>query len=164
MLEEWLVRKEEELKSRVVSPPKSLRKTDYDLNEKIEGALRNARESMVSKLLEFDEFGKKAPAKSYKDLTTGELSRIAESLVVRLNLFNGDYPRFVPQAVRAILEHPNVSRADYNKVKTFSKMFNLDWRGDQSVSNRKEFLSTNPVYLNADDTTNFARYNNMDQF
>ena len=119
---------------------------------------------MVSKLLELDEFGKKAPAKSYNDLTAGELSRIAESLVVRLNLFNGDYPRFVPQAVRAIMEHPNLSRADYNKVKTFSKMFELDWRGDQSVTNRKEFLSTNPVYLNADDTPNFARYQHIDRF
>lgn len=164
LLEEWVVRKEEEIKSRLVTPPKSMRKSDQDLNAQIDGKLKKARESIVAKMLETDEFGNKTPEKSYDHLTTNELSRIAESIVARLHLFNGEYPAFMPQALRAVMEHPNLSNADYDKVNTFAKMFELDWRGDRAISNKKEFLSSNPVYLKAKDQSNVVGYGIIGNF
>ena len=110
-----------------------------------------AREAIVAKLLEKYEFGNNIPAKSYRDLTSNELSRITESIVQRLYLFEGSFPAFLPQAVKAIMEHPNMSQSDQQKMDTFSKMFELDWRGDRSVTNKREFMSLNPVYLNTKD-------------
>ena len=71
---------------------------------------------------------------------------ISESICVRLNLFDGDYPNFMPQAVKAVMEHPNLSKVDYSKLESFARMFELDWRGDRKLANKKEFLATNPVY------------------
>lgn len=115
-------------------------------------------------MLETDEFGNKTPEKSYADLTTDELSRITESIVARLHLFNGEYPAFMPQAVRAVMEHPSLAHADYDKVNTFAKMFELDWRGDRAISNKKEFLSSHPVYLRAQDQSNVAGYGIVGNF
>ena len=52
----------------------------------------------------------------------------------------------MPQAVKAILEHPNLTKSDYKKLDTFAKMFELDWRSDRKLENKKEFLATHPVY------------------
>jgi len=54
------VRKEKEIKSRVNLPPKSMQKTDSELNAVIDSKLQRARESMVSRFLIADEFGAKA--------------------------------------------------------------------------------------------------------
>merc|ERR1712166_1728419 len=59
LIQEWFVRKEEEIKSRIVFPDKSMQKTDDVLHERIDGKLRRARELMVSKFLINDEFGTK---------------------------------------------------------------------------------------------------------
>jgi len=59
LIQEWFVRKEEEIKSRIVFPDKSLQKPDYELHGQIDGKLRRARELMVSKFLINDEFGAK---------------------------------------------------------------------------------------------------------
>ena len=115
-------------------------------------------------MLDIDEFGNKVPEKNYVDLTTRDLSRIAESIAVRLHLFNGEYPAFMPQAVRAVMEHPNLLRADYDKLDTFAKMFELDWRGDRTVPNKKEPLASHPVYLTIQDRSNFARYGEVGNF
>lgn len=88
LLREWVVRKEEEIKTRVALPPKHLQKSDQQLHQRIEPKLKKARQALVAKLLEKDQFGN-ALGSSYEDLNTGDLSRIAEQLVVRLNLFNG---------------------------------------------------------------------------
>jgi hypothetical protein len=42
-LEEWIVRKEDEFKSRVARPPANLKKSDQDLNEIIDAPLKKAR-------------------------------------------------------------------------------------------------------------------------
>ena len=147
LLEDWVSRKELEIKARIVLPPNSFKKSDSAIFEKVDHKLKAAREKIVAKMLETDEFGNKIKdGKSYKDLTTTELARISESVCVRLNLFQGDYPEFMPQAVKAVMEHPNLSKSDYSKVDTFAKMFELDWRGDRKLANKKEFLATNPVY------------------
>jgi hypothetical protein len=112
LLEEWVVRKEQEIKSRVNLPPKAFQKSDEELFAYNDGKLKKAREQLVSKFLMTDEFGNKAPQKAYGDLTTAELSQIAESLSVRLHLFKGEYPAFMPQAVKAVMEHPNISQSD----------------------------------------------------
>lgn len=52
LLEEWCVRKEEEIKSRVVLPPKSMKKQDSEIFEQIDAKLKIAREKIVSKFLE----------------------------------------------------------------------------------------------------------------
>ena len=52
LLEEWCVRKEEEIKSRVVLPPKSMKKEDAAIFEEVDAKLKAAREKIVSKFLE----------------------------------------------------------------------------------------------------------------
>lgn len=96
LLEEWLLRKEQEIQQRVVLPPKSLQKPDAQLHKIIDRDLKRAREKLVSKLLTQDEFGNELRAREYSDLSTRDLSRIAESICVRLHLFNGQYPEFMP--------------------------------------------------------------------
>ena len=81
--------------------------------------------------------GKSDIERDYKDLTTNELHKISESIAVRLNLFGGDYPAFMPQAVKAVMEHPNLAKTDRTKLDTFCKMFELDWRGDTALANRE---------------------------
>ena len=90
LLEEWLVRKEEEIKSRVVLAPQSMQKSDKELHSRVDAKLKGARENLVANFL-IDEDGKnkKKAQKKYVDLTTPQLSTIVESLSVRLNLFNG---------------------------------------------------------------------------
>jgi len=73
----------------------------------IDKSLKRARESLVSRFLVTDEFGNPIE-KEYKDLTSRELHLLTESLAVRFYLFNYEYPSFLPQAVKAILEHPNL--------------------------------------------------------
>ena len=117
-------------------PPKGLAKSDQELHAKIDKDLQTAREKIVAGLLSTDEFGNSSPHREYKDLTTPDLSRIAEAMCVRLHQFNGEYPSFLPHTVRAIIEHPNLSLVDLDKLTSFSKMFELDWRGDRSVANK----------------------------
>ena len=62
------------------------------------------------------------------------------------------------------MEHPNMSQSDQQKMDTFSKMFELDWRGDRSVTNKREFMSLNPVYLNTKDQSNVAGYGVIGEF
>ena len=107
LLEKWIARKEDEIKARVNRPPEQLRKSDKEIFADIDRSYKKARESLVSKFLVADEFGNPIE-KEYKDLTSKELHNLAENLALRLYLFNYDYPAFIPQAVRAIMEHPNL--------------------------------------------------------
>ena len=129
----------------------------------VDSKLKKARESIVAKLLEKDGFGKavKPGAQTYADLTTKDLGRIAEQLVVRLNLFGGEYPSFLPQLIRGVMEHPNLSKSDHSKIDTFCQMFELDWRGDRSLENKEEYLATHPIYLSEIDKSNFVGYGIM---
>lgn len=52
LLEEWCVRKEEEIKNRVVLPPKSMKRQDSEIFEEVDAKLKQAREKIVSKFLE----------------------------------------------------------------------------------------------------------------
>lgn len=137
-------------------PPKGLQKSDMELNKIIDKDFKMARQKMVAKLLTKDEFGNEITAKEYHDLTTRDLARIAESICVRLHLFDGEYPEFMPQTVKAIQEHPNLSKVDYDKLKTFCRLFELDWRGDRSCDNKKKFMAVNPIYINKNDRSNFS--------
>ncbi len=80
----------------------------------IDTPMKKARESLVGKMLTTDEFGEDRVAKSYDELTTRELHILAESLCVRLNLFQKKYPAFLPQVVKAVLEHRNLASSDYS--------------------------------------------------
>lgn len=158
MLEEWCARKEEEYQSRVVLPPKAMKKEDSELFEQIDRKLKVARERIVSKFLNTTNSSSDKTERDYKDLTSAELHKISESIAVRLNLFGGDYPAFMPQAVKAVMEHPNLTQTDRSKLDTFCKMFQLDWRGDRTIDNKKEFLSTNPVYFDKHLNSNLEGY------
>jgi len=46
------------------------------------------------------------------------------------------------------MEHPNLTKADYEKLDGFCKIFELDWRGDRLATNKAEFLGTHPIYIN----------------
>lgn len=140
-------------------PPKHLQKSDEQLYEVVDGKLKTAREALVAKLLERDG-GKK----EYQDLTTPDLANIAEQLVIRLALFNGEYPAFIPQVVRGVMEHPNLSKADYSKINTFCQMFELDWRGDRAISNKKEFMGSHPIYIAESDSSNYIGYGEIGNF
>jgi len=163
LLQEWLYRKEKEIKSRKGVPTKAMQKPDYELFEVVDRRLKKARQQLVAKMLSNDEFGASKPKKDYHDLTTREIGQIAEGLAVRLNLFDGNYPAFMPQAVKAVIEHPNLSNVDRQKLDTFSRMFELDWRGDRKTENKREYLGTNPVYLDKDQT-NFKGYGAVENF
>ena len=57
------------------------------------------------------------------------------------------------------MEHPNISKSDYSLIDSYMEIFEIDWRGDKSVKNKKEFLATNPIYLNFNDSkSNFEGY------
>lgn len=161
LLEEWIYRKEQEIQSRVVLPSKGLQKSDQELHAVVDKDLRRAREKIVAKLLPKDEFGNNSFDLEYKDLSSSDLGRIAEAVCVRLHMFNGKYPTFMPHTVQAILEHPNISKVDFDKLSTFSRMFELDWRGDRLVKNKQQFLATNPVYLNPVDKSNTLGYGDL---
>ena len=135
LLERWLVRKEDEIKSRVVRPPANLRKSDQELAAEVDAPLKRARERLASRLLIADEFGN-AIEKEYKDLTSKELHSLTENLCLRLYLFNYEYPAFLPQVIRAVREHPNLLKSDKDQVDLYCKMFEVDWRGDQKLENR----------------------------
>ena len=78
----------------------------------IDAPMKKARESLVGKMLTTDEFGEDRVAKAYDELTTRELHILTESLCVRLNLFQKKYPAFLPQVVKAVLEHRNLASSD----------------------------------------------------
>lgn len=59
LLEDWVSRKELEIKARVVLPPNSLKRPDSAIFEKVDEKLKAAREKVVAKMLESDEFGNK---------------------------------------------------------------------------------------------------------
>lgn len=69
----------------------------------------------------------------------------------------------MPQAVKGVIEHPNLSNVDRQKLDTFSKMFELDWRGDRLIENKREYLGTNPVYMGKD-KTNSKGYGVIENF
>lgn len=64
--------------------------------ETIDRRLKKARQQLVAKMLSTDEVGASKQKKDYNDLTTREIGQIAEGLAVRLNLFEGNYPAFMP--------------------------------------------------------------------
>lgn len=65
-------------------------------------------------------------------------------------MFNYDYPNFLPQAIKAIIEHPNLQRSDKDHLEIYCKMFELDWKGDTSYKNKQEFMFSNPIYIQGD--------------
>ena len=119
--------------------------------------MKKARETIVGKMLTTDEFGNDRVNKNYIELTTEELRLLVEGLCVRLNLFQKKYPAFLPQVVRAVMEHPNLANSDYSQMDAYCRMFELDWRGDRSLENREQFLMTNPVYMHHRDGANLCR-------
>ncbi len=48
------------------------------------------------------------------------------------------------------MEHPNLLRSDKDQLELYCRMFELDWRGDQQLENRQEFLFSNPIYLDGE--------------
>mmetsp|Transcript_31265 Transcript_31265/g.47855 ORF Transcript_31265/g.47855 Transcript_31265/m.47855 type:complete len:94 (+) Transcript_31265:4948-5229(+) len=70
----------------------------------------------------------------------------------------------MPQAVKGVMEHPNLRPSDFSKLDTFSRMFELDWRGDIDLENKKRFLSMHPVYLHHEDRSNFSGYGTLGNF
>lgn len=73
-----------------------MQKPDHELFETIDRRLKKARQQLVAKMLSTDEVGASKQKKDYNDLTTREIGQIAEGLAVRLNLFEGNYPAFMP--------------------------------------------------------------------
>lgn len=95
-----------------------------------------------------DEFGNPLDAnKKYEELTSRELHSLTENISLRLYLFNYDYPAFLPQVMRAIIEHPNLLKSDKDQLELYARMFEVDWRGDRAPENKTQFMASNPIYL-----------------
>ena len=109
----------------------------------------------MSKLLIADDHGNPID-KQYKDLTSRELNAIVENLCVRLYLFNYEYPRFLPQIVKAIIEHPNLLTSDKDHLDTYCKMFELDWRGDRSYQTLQEFMFNTPIHVEGENIKSYG--------
>ena len=43
-------------------------------------------------------------------------------------------------------------------------MFELDWRGDRSISNKHEYMSHSPIYLSEAESTNVIGYGKVGNF
>ena len=97
--------------------------------------MRNARERLAAKMLIADEYGNPID-KDYKYLTSKELHTLTDNLCLRLYLFNYEYPAFVPQVVKAVMEHPNLLKSDKDQMDLYCRMFELDWRGDRTYANK----------------------------
>jgi hypothetical protein len=95
-------------------------------------------------------------------MTAEDLHNIVEALCPRLNLFNREYPTFLPHTVKAIVEHPNLNRSDRMTLDSYTKLFKLDWRGDFAIKNKDEFMSTHPIYLDSNDQASTAPMEKMD--
>ena len=122
MLEIWLARKEQELKSRVNFATPELQQSDRAINQQIEQKYSSARQKLVGNI--------HVGNKQYSELSSDDLHEMVEAICPRLNLFGRQYPNFMPQAVRGIMEHPNLRRSDRCTLDSYTKMFKLDWRGD----------------------------------
>lgn len=70
----------------------------------------------------------------------------------------------MPQLVKGVMEHPNLSQTDYTMMDTYCQMFELDWRGDRAMTNKKEFLATHPIYTAERDRPNFEGYGGLGEF
>ena len=47
-------------------------------------------------------------------------------------------------------------------LETYCNMFELDWRGDRTFENKKEFMSFNPVYIEGENVKDFLDLNEAD--
>jgi hypothetical protein len=154
LVENWIVRKEQELTTRVNLPSPDLQRSDAELFDQIDAPLKQAREKLASQLLTHDERGNAIARKPYSQMTTHELHLLAENLSVRLNMFYSSkrgpsdrYPAYLPQVVKAIMEHPNLANSDKNLIDTYCYLFELDWRGDREMRNQDQFMATHPIYV-----------------
>ena len=77
-LENWLVRKEDEWKARVVMPPAEFKKSDKEIFYKLDKPMKVAREKLASKMLVTDQLGNKIEKKEYSELTSVELHNLCE--------------------------------------------------------------------------------------
>jgi len=98
----------------------------------------------VARLLVADEHGNPID-KKYEELTPRELSVLTEALCQRFYLFNYDYPEFLNQTVKGILEHPSLLKSDKTMLETYARMFEVDWDGQKA--SHLSFLFMQPVYL-----------------
>ena len=70
-------------------------------------------------------------------------------------MFNYDYPSFLPQAIQAIVEHPNAQQSDKDLLNTYCKLFELDWKGEKTQLKTEDLLCHQPLRL---DGTNVKSY------
>jgi len=154
LLENWITRKEVEFANKVNLPSPDMKYSDQELHSILDAPLKKAREHLVANLLTHDDRGVAIARKPYHQMTTRELHLISENLSVRLNMFyeqqkgpSDRYPAFLPQTVKAIMEHPSLANSDRHLLETYCFMFELDWRGDKTMQNQDQFLFHNPVYV-----------------
>lgn len=155
LLEAWIIRKEDEFKSRVNRPPAHLKKVDSEIFATLDKPIKRARERLVSKLLSTDEYGNKID-KKYKDLTSKELNTLTESLCQRLYLFNYEYPAFLFQAVKGIMDHPSLLKSDKDMLDSYCKIFEVDWRGIKDVEQNKHFMHSHPIHVEGSNVNGYG--------
>ena len=102
LLEKWISRKEREIRQRRTIPPARSNKTDkikYEEKEKKDSIRRKRALETVTR-------------KPYNDITRDNLTQIVNKLCKRMYLFDGEYPLFIIDLVKEVLNHPNVTTTD----------------------------------------------------
>jgi len=123
--------------------------SDFEIHKRTSKNEKKAREMIVLKMLPQENVPKNQLKTSYEHLSSSDLHVIAEAVSVRLHAFDKEYPAFLPHAVMAIMEHPNLAKNDRYHLECYCKMFELDWRMDSHYTNLDQLLFKKPIYLNS---------------
>ena len=97
-----IVRKEKEIKNRSGAPRGELRKSDKEVY-----AEREAKESEKRRSA-FEATTKK----KYNDLSSDQISQLVAKICKRIYMFDGEYPQFLTDTVKEIVQHPNTTVTD----------------------------------------------------
>lgn len=99
LLEKWIVRKEREIRHRDKLPPADFYKSDKMIYEEKEQKDSVRRREVLETIAQ----------RKYNEITIDDLTRIVDKLCKRMYLFNGEYPQFIVDLVKEILQHPNIT-------------------------------------------------------
>lgn len=163
LLERWIGRKDTDCELRVNLPTNEMKLSDFEIQKRTLKNERKAREMIVLNMLpQNSNIGEKWRKTDYKQLSSRDLHQITEALSVRLHALDKEYPAFLPHAVLAIMEHPNLAKNDRYHLESYCKMFELDWRMDSHYTNLDQLLLKKPIYLNSQDRSNTLQTPDLD--
>lgn len=94
-----IVRKEREIKARVNPPSGELKKSDHEVFKQYEENDSKKRRMVLEQIAKT----------GYNKITKDIIDHIVNKLCKRISLFNGNYPLFIRDLVKELMEHPNTT-------------------------------------------------------